>query len=199
LGDNCLDTWVIADGKEGQVDALPAILQRFEPDFVLWVGEGQTSRSARFLQEALVSNNTSIIQARAGYTLDLGAGSSIQVLAVNQSGGIILLEWENFRLLMPFGLDAAGWEALNNGRQIGQVSALLLPDNGRAESLTPAVFANLRPLVTLLSVSAADAYGRPDSETLEVLPGAKLLRTDHNGWIELETDGSQLWVEAERP
>jgi competence protein ComEC len=198
LGENCLDTWIIVDGKDGQVEALPSILPRFKPDFTLWVGEGQSSRSARFLQEDLVTNNVPIIRTKTGYILNLGDGSSIQVLAVFQDGGIILLEWKNFRLLMPFNVSAAGWEAINNGRQIGQVTALLLPDNGRSESLPPTVYVNLRPLVTLLSVSAADAYGRPDQEILDVIKGTQLLRTDTNGFIELITDGEQMWVEVSR-
>jgi hypothetical protein len=33
----------------------------------------------------------------------------------------------------------------------------------------------------------------PSRETLE---GYTLLRTDQNGWIELSTDGEQMWVEA---
>jgi hypothetical protein len=33
---------------------------------------------------------------------------------------------------------------------------------------------------------------------LEALAGRDLLRTDRNGWVEVETDGEQLWVEVER-
>jgi beta-lactamase superfamily II metal-dependent hydrolase len=38
----------------------------------------------------------------------------------------------------------------------------------------------------------------PSPETLEVLEGYNLLRTDQNGWIEINTDGRQMWVEVER-
>jgi hypothetical protein len=33
---------------------------------------------------------------------------------------------------------------------------------------------------------------------LEALEGYNLLRTDRNGWIELTSDGQQMWVEVER-
>jgi len=33
---------------------------------------------------------------------------------------------------------------------------------------------------------------------LEAIKGYTLLRTDRNGWIELTTDGEQMWVEVER-
>jgi hypothetical protein len=40
--------------------------------------------------------------------------------------------------------------------------------------------------------------GLPDREALEAVEGYELLRTDQNGWIELATDGRQMWVEVEK-
>ena len=50
----------------------------------------------------------------------------------------------------------------------------------------------------LLSVAAGDPDGLSDPATLEALQGYNLLRTDRNGWIELSTDGNQMWVEVGR-
>jgi hypothetical protein len=36
----------------------------------------------------------------------------------------------------------------------------------------------------------------PSDETLEACEGYTLVRTDQKGWIELSTDGEQMWVEA---
>jgi beta-lactamase superfamily II metal-dependent hydrolase len=52
--------------------------------------------------------------------------------------------------------------------------------------------------LVVLSVDAADENGMPDSEVLEALDGFSLLRTDENGWIEITTDGTQMWVNVER-
>jgi beta-lactamase superfamily II metal-dependent hydrolase len=49
----------------------------------------------------------------------------------------------------------------------------------------------------LLSVEAGDRDNLPSPETLEAVEGYTLLRTDENGWIELTTDGEQMWVEIE--
>jgi hypothetical protein len=43
-----------------------------------------------------------------------------------------------------------------------------------------------------------DASGLPSPETIASLHGYTLLRTDQNSWIELSTDGRQMWVEVER-
>lgn len=44
---------------------------------------------------------------------------------------------------------------------------------------------------------AVDEAG-PDAKVLDALKGYMPLRTDQNGWIELTTDGEQMWVEAAR-
>ena len=33
---------------------------------------------------------------------------------------------------------------------------------------------------------------------MRALQGYNLLRTDRDGWIEVDTDGEQMWVEAEK-
>ena len=60
------------------------------------------------------------------------------------------------------------------------------------------VFPLQQPQLVLLSVAADDYQGRPDSAVLEAVEGRNLLRTDRDGWIEVETDGEQMWVEAEK-
>jgi beta-lactamase superfamily II metal-dependent hydrolase len=47
-------------------------------------------------------------------------------------------------------------------------------------------------------VAAGDNRSLPDPETLEAVKGYTLLRTDQNGWIELSTDGEQIWIEVEK-
>jgi beta-lactamase superfamily II metal-dependent hydrolase len=46
----------------------------------------------------------------------------------------------------------------------------------------------------VISVAPVDRSGLPSLETIETLEGYTLLRTDRNGWIELTTDGEQMWV-----
>jgi len=44
----------------------------------------------------------------------------------------------------------------------------------------------------------SDENGRPDLETLDALEGCTFVRTDQNGWIEIKTDGQQVWVDVEK-
>jgi beta-lactamase superfamily II metal-dependent hydrolase len=122
----------------------------------------------------------------------------LRVLAVSQSGAVLLLEWDDFRALLPVGLDSESMEDLMTRSHPGQVAALLLAGSGWAELNPPGWIERWRPQVALLSAAADDFSGRPDAETLKALRGYTLLRTDRNGWIELSTDGELLWVEVER-
>jgi beta-lactamase superfamily II metal-dependent hydrolase len=78
------------------------------------------------------------------------------------------------------------------------VNVLSLADSGYSASNPPEWITNLNPELVLLSVSAADENGMPDSEVLESVKGYELFRTDKNGWIEITTDGQQMWVNVER-
>lgn len=136
--------------------------------------------------------------AEMGQVFDLGGGAELHVLTTGKRGAVFLLEWENFRALLPLGANFEDLEELDYGRDIGPVTALLLADNGYDASNPPDWIENLNPQVALLSVALTDRDGRPDEGLLNTLTDFTLLRTDQNGWIQLSTDGEQLWVEVER-
>ena len=78
------------------------------------------------------------------------------------------------------------------------VSALLMAESGYAPVNPPEWIAKLKPQVVLLSVAPDDRQGLPSPDTLRAIEGDSLLRTDQNGWLQLSTDGEQMWVEVER-
>ena len=50
--------------------------------------------------------------------------------------------------------------------------------------------------MALLNPSIKDIPRLSNPETLEAVDGYTLLRTDRNGWVEISTDGEQMWVES---
>lgn len=193
-----LDGLVIAGVQDGQLDSLPVILPRYPPRMTLWAGETTTTRSARNLVQALEDQRIPLTSIQSGQALDLGEGARLEALVVGKRGAVLLLEWKRFRALLPVGMGFEELEALEYGKRVGRVTALLLTDSGYARLNPPEWIANLQPQVLLLSVAAGDREGRPDVETLDAVERYTVLRTDHNGWIELITDGMQLWVEVEK-
>ena len=133
-----------------------------------------------------------------GKVMDLGDGATLRVLTTGPRGAVLLVEWENFRALLPIGMSFEALDELRNGAEVGQVSVLSLADSGYAASNPPEWIVNVNPEIVLLSVSAADENGMPDTEVLESVKDYQLLRTDRNGWVEITSDGTRMWVNVER-
>lgn len=196
--DHRLDWAVVASTDEQQVASLPRLLQRFPPHNVLLGAPEQASFSAGALIDYLEGKDVPLTHAEKGQALDLGHGARLSVLDVSSRGSTLLLEWKEFRLLLPIGANLDTLAALENGSAVGPVSVLLLSQSGYAPLAPPEWLQNLNPELTVISVAAADRDGLPSPEILKALDGFTVLRTDQNGWIEVTTDGSQMWVTSEK-
>ena len=196
--DHKLDWLVIAGTDEQQVAALPRVLDRYPPQTVLWSGNKQGSFSSQVLSEYLTLQGTYMIEAKAGEELDLGDGATLKMLTVGPRGSVLLLEYQNFRALLPIGMSFDALNQLKEGASIGPVSVLSLADSGYLPSNPPEWIQNLNPELVILSVAAGDENGMPDADVMESVKDYSVLRTDQNGWIEIATNGQQMWVNVER-
>lgn len=178
--------------------ALPRVLERYPPGAVLWSGNRQASFSSRILNEYLSLKGIPVTNAETDQVLDLGDGATLTVLTSGPRGAVLLLEYQNFRALLPVGMSFEALEELRYGRSVGPVSVLSLADAGYSASNPEEWILNLNPELVVLSVSAADENGMPDGEVLQTVKDRALLRTDSNGWIEITTDGAQMWVDVEK-
>jgi beta-lactamase superfamily II metal-dependent hydrolase len=77
-------------------------------------------------------------------------------------------------------------------------TVLKVAHHGSRGSSTPEFLRAVGPLVAVVSVGARNAYGHPTPETLARLDAAntRVYRTDRDGAVILETDGSRLTVTA---
>ena len=193
-----LDWLVIASTQENQLAALPRVVERYPPDNVLWSGNIQASFSAQTLDKFFAEKGIPVSRAETGQRLELGGGSFIEVQAIGPRGSVLLIQYKNFRALLPIGLSDGTLEELEFGNTIGKVDVLLLADSGFELSNPPDMIQNLNPQLTILSVAAGDPDGLPAQSVLVSLDGYSLLRTDRSGWITVSTDGDTLHVEVER-
>ncbi|HEX9091415.1 MAG TPA: hypothetical protein VF831_07985, partial [Anaerolineales bacterium] len=193
-----LDWLVVADIDNEDLSGISGNLERFPPANVLWAGNTYGTRSAGDLWSEITRQSIPATIMQPGQSLVLGLGASLQVLSIDPRGAVLLLEWENFRLLLPMGADFKALEAIQADSPMRNISALLLAESGYAPLNPPELISALHPQVTLLSVAAADKTGLPSPDTIAALNGYNLLRTDKNGWIEIKTNGMQMWVEVGR-
>ena len=193
-----LNWLVVADIDNEDLSGISNNLERYKPDNVLWAGNTYGTRSAIELWAELISNDIPITRMQPGQALDLGSNALLKVLSIDARGGVLLLEWDNFRLLLPMGIDFGALESLQLNSAMRRITAMMLPESGYAPLNPPKLIDFLQPQLAVLSVASGDKTGLPSPETLDALQGYNLLRTDMNGWIEITTDGSQMWVEVQR-
>ena len=72
---------------------------------MLWAGQPDASYSGGLAAGKTQYETIPVIQAESGHTLDLGSGASLKVAAVSRGGAVLVLEWGDFRALLPVGLD----------------------------------------------------------------------------------------------
>lgn len=198
LFNRSLDWLVVADIDNEDLSGIADNLERFTPANMLWAGNTFGTRSAADLWAGLISYDIPTTFMKPGHALDLGSGATLSVISIDVRGAVLLLEWGNFRMLLPMGLNVEALEDLKHNSAIRNVSALLLVESGYAPVNPPELISFLHPQVVLLSVAAKDRTGLPSPETVQALEGYNLLRTDMNGWIEVTTNGKQMWVEVEK-
>jgi competence protein ComEC len=196
--DHSLDWLILASTNENQVAALPRLLPRYPPKNVLLGGNQQASFSSQEVMGWLADESIPVTRAEEGQTLDLGEGASLKLVNISSNGSTLLIEWNGFRSLLPIGENFDTLDQLEYGNAIGSVSVLSLAQSGSAQLTPPDLIQNLDPHLTVLSVAAGDQDGLPDAATLDALAGRTLLRTDLNGWIEVKTDGKQMWIRVEK-
>ena len=193
-----LDWLIIASTQENQLAALPRVVERYPPENVLWSGNVQASFSAQALDKFFAAEAIPVSRVEAGQRLELGGGAFIEIQAEGPKGSVLLIQYKNFRALLPIGLSEGTIESLEYGNVIGKVDVLLLADSGYAPSNPPDMIENLNPQLVVLSVTAGDQNGLPSQDVLDSLDGYPLLRTDRSGWITVTTDGDAMHVDVER-
>ena len=193
-----LDWLLTADIDEEDLSGITGNLERFPTGKVLWAGNNFGTRSILDLKAEITNLAIPITRAQVGQALELGQGAKLSVIYVNQRGAVLLLQWENFSMLLPMGMDFEALENIESNSMMRNISAVLLAESGYAPLNPPDLISYLNPQVALLSVAAGDRNGLPSPETIHALEGYNLLRTDQNGWIELTTDGNALWTHVQR-
>jgi beta-lactamase superfamily II metal-dependent hydrolase len=193
-----LDWLVVAGTSDEDLAGVSDNIERFMPANILWSGNTDASRSSRELQVTINKLSIPTSLMLPGQSLDLDSGAHLEVLSTNARGAVLFLEWEDFRMLLPMGMDFNTLDSLRHNMAMRNVSAMLLPESGYAPLNPPELIDFIHPQLAVLSVAPGDKTGLPSPETLQALQGYNLLRTDQNGWIQITTDGNQMWVEVAR-
>lgn len=155
----------------------------------------------------LAEGGVQVQRAEAGALVRLGSGTRLELLhppagwsgpATDPNRGSVvgrLMVGEVSFLLTG---DAPADVLLTLPAEAVRALVLKVPHHGARGGLSPSLLARVSPTLAVVSVGEGNPYGHPAAETLGMLDGLALLRTDRHGTIEFATDGRRLWLRTER-
>jgi competence protein ComEC len=209
--DRSLDMLIITQPKNSAIDALPAILDRYEIKLVLTNGQTADSDSYQALVRAWQAHGTQVLAVSAGYRIVSGDNVTLEVLHpqvlpvanadVEDVGMVIRASYGDVSFLITPDLSTRAEDImLKAGWYVGS-TVLLLPAHGSSTANSAVFLQAARPQVAVATVGAGNRSGLPAPETvsrLRELTSRPLYRTDQHGTVEMVTDGHRLWISTEQ-
>jgi competence protein ComEC len=177
-----LDMLVITSSGTS-IKGLSAIAERFPPGQVIWNEKAADSNAGSALKGILLEKSLTPQFLQEGQIVQLDHGAQIQVLAHNSEGTALLLEYDNFRVLIPGGIRLE--QILKQtDMELKGITILILSEE-EAESDQSVVWKELMP-GTIFYWGAV----QPDGES-----SPNRLAIQDSRWIEISTDGAKMWLE----
>ena len=172
---------------------LPAVLDAFDPAFVLEPGQPVPDAGYLGFLSAVESDGAEWRPARRGDRLELD-GVTLDVLSpdsawavtqtdINEESVVLLVTYGTTRLLLAG--DAGVPTEAHLAGHVGRVTLLKVGHHGSRGATSDRWLDELQPVEAVISVGAKNRYGHPAPETLARLRGhgVTVLRTDQRGTI----------------
>ena len=198
LGGGTFDWVILASTDEEGNGGLSEVITRHK---VLRVaaaqGVAEASPSAAAFLHACAERAVPIETVRAGSRFDLGQGAELIVLGETDRGLLMRVVFGRARFVLPLGVDPGLLQTQVDRGYVAPAQVLLLGEGGYSAVNSPPWVEAVDPWVALLS-TGLQSSSRPSLEVLQSLQARLLLRTDVHGWIDVATDGENLWVRSER-
>ena len=176
-----LDALLLAPGSASSLEGVPETLTRFPAQAAYISGDLEQWQVGRRLVDDFAAQGLPVHDLAAGERISLDEEITIQILAVTPRGTALLIEQGNFRMLIPGGVSLYTLQMMGCTQSLSAI--LLCPTDLEIQS--PAAWQGLAPGTIILT--------EPVPGVPEVLPWMYL---GPHLWLELTTDGNQMWVNA---
>lgn len=211
--DRDIDWIVLSHPDRDHLAGLLAVLKNYRVHNILWSGiPKKTAESDKWI-DMIAKEGSKIVIAAAGDFIELGQNPrlALEILAPGDTAAKTAADSNETSVVVRVifggrsfaftGDAAAGEERVIAGSIPNlQTDILKVAHHGSKYSASEDFLADLMPAAAVISVGAANSYGHPSAEVLEMLAkyGIKILRTDQNGDILFRTDGQSLFVKTEK-
>jgi competence protein ComEC len=206
--DRDLDMLIVTQPKSSVINALPALLDRYDVGLVLTNGQTAESDEYRALVRAWGSKQMSVA---AGYHLETDDGVTLEILHPqalpdaeadpDQEALVLRVSYGETSFLITPELDASAEKELLEAGWYAGSTVLVLPAHGSDKANPDWFLQAVHPQAAVAMVEAGNRTELPASGTLDrlqTLSAGPVYRTDQQGTVEMVTDGRTLWVYPER-
>lgn len=206
LGIRRLTALVVTHPHRDHVGGAPNVVDSLPVGFVLDPLEPTASPDEAALQREARARGVRIVPARVGQTFTLGAlrirvlwpdGPGLKDEDPHEHGVVLLASYGQFDALLTGDSESAVTLPLHPP----QVELLKVAHHGSSDAGLGDLLAAVRPRIALISVGEGNDYGHPAPSTVSALasfPGLAVYRTDEDGRITVESDGTTFSVRTER-
>ncbi|MDD2587141.1 MAG: ComEC/Rec2 family competence protein, partial [Syntrophomonadaceae bacterium] len=160
------------------------------------------------LKQAAQGRNIPLVPLQSGHELNIEKGLEMRVIYpdadkyagrdYNEQSLVLDTRMGNFSILLTGDATTESLQKILNSRTVKPVTIVKVPHHGSKGSLLPEFYEKANPLYAVISSGKNNPFGHPHQSVLDMLEQnqIKILRTDLQGAITVETDGKGLKVNS---
>ncbi|MGD2143063.1 MAG: DNA internalization-related competence protein ComEC/Rec2 [Anaerolineae bacterium] len=206
--DRSLDLVVLTHPDLDHLSGLVSVMERYRVDAIVRRDMGCADPVCERWRELVEEEEAAVYRGEAGLHVDIEGELQLEVLHpgpellatgdFNNNSIVMRLEYGQVSTLLTGDVEAEAEEQMLFNESRLESTVLKAAHHGGCDSTGPAFLEAVDPEVVVISVGADNEFGHPCEEVLGRLEGRTIYRTDQHGTVEMVSDGTRLWVNAER-
>jgi len=211
--DRDIDMVILSHPERDHVTGLFDVLRNYKVGTVVWSELDSGTSECKEWEDLVKQENAQVVKAVEGTKLDLDNNPAdyIEILSPladakatpgsqNDASVVAKLVWGRRSFLFTGDASIKEEEVLENEHADIRSDVLKVSHHGSKYSTDGTFLADVMPAAAVISVGRGNSYGHPNSEVLDLLKnyGITTERTDVNGDVTYETDGTDLQLKTNK-